>query len=277
MLRHLLCALSLLLLTACPPDSEVAPAFLLVEDLVLDTPELTEDISEVWAFADDVFVGAFPLPARIPVPNVGNTEIRLEAGVRQNGVLAAPEIYEFYTPVIRNLELVAGESIDLGTLTIGYRADVQFALLEDFESSTSRAFTQVLTGDTVLQVTNERVRSGAFSGKLSLSERNSLVEIASQEVLRDLTTQRPYVWLEMDFLSQAPVVWTIVGADGTGAVQGFAPGFNPQDEWTKIYFNLSEVIVRGNLSEYRLLLSTLRPSERETADIYLDNIRLVYF
>ncbi|MEL7160499.1 MAG: hypothetical protein AAFN92_07060, partial [Bacteroidota bacterium] len=146
MLRRLTFAtsvLALLLLTACPPDSEFAPAFVLVDNLILDSPNLTADISEIWAFADDVFLGAFAIPARIPVPNVGTTEIRLEAGVRQNGVLAAPEIYEFYAPVVRNLDLVSGESIDLGTLTTGYRSEVQFALLEDFESSTSRTFTQV--------------------------------------------------------------------------------------------------------------------------------------
>ncbi|MEM9259710.1 MAG: hypothetical protein AAGA62_08690, partial [Bacteroidota bacterium] len=264
--------LLLLLFTACPADRELAPAFVLVEDFRLETPGLgaaTEDITEVWAFADDSFIGAFPLPARIPVPRAGATTLRLEAGVRQNGISTTPEIYEFYTPVNRNLELVPGETIDLGVLEINYRADVQFAVFENFEPGIPRAFSDQIVGTAPLEVSAERIRSGEFSGRLALDLDNPLVEIATQERLSGLTDERPYVWLELDYSSEVPVVWGITGNQGIETIRVFDPGFNPRAGWTKIYFNLSEIIVRSTLEEYQLIFSALLPPGEEAGTLYL--------
>lgn len=275
------CGLLLLLLfSGCPAERELAPAFVLVEDFRLETPGLgaaTEDITEVWVFADETFIGAFPLPARIPVPQVGTTAIRLEAGVRQNGISTTPEIYEFYTPVSRNLELVPGETIDLGVLEIGYRADVQFAVFENFEPGIPRAFTDQVVGTAPLEVSAERIRSGEFSGRLVLNTDNQLVEIATQDRLSGLTDVRPYVWLELDYFSDVPVVWGVTGNLGVEPIRVFDPGFNARAGWTKIYFNLSEIIVRSTLEEYQLIFSALLPNGEEEGTLYLDNIKLLYF
>lgn len=275
------CGLLLLLLfTGCPADREIAPAFVLVQDFRLETPNLgaaTEDITEVWVFTDNTFIGAFPLPARIPVPQVGTTELRLEAGVRQNGISTTPEIYEFYTPVNRSLELVPGETIDLGVLEIGYRADVRFAVFENFEPGVVRVFTDQVVGTATLEASTERVRSGEFSGRLLLNADDRLVEIASEELLEGLTDVRPYVWLELDYLSDVPVVWGVTGNLGIEPIRVFDPGFNPRDGWTKIYFNLSEIIVRSTLEEYQLIFSALLLDAEEEGTLYLDNIKLLYF
>jgi len=272
--------LAVVLFSGCPADTDITPAFLEITDFNLRTPGIadpTEAITEVWAFADNVFLGVFPLPARIPVPQVGTVEVRLEAGVRQNGISTTPEIYEFYTPVERTLELVAGETTALGTLDITYRSDVQFAIFEDFEDGTSRAFTEIVLGDTTLVPTTELVRSGSFSGKLPLTSDNRLVEIATGEQFGDLIATRPYVWLEVDFLSEAPAIWGVTGNRGIAAIRLFDPGFNVRDNWTKIYFNLSAIVVESDLEQLRIALSALLPEELASGNVYLDNIKLLHF
>jgi len=271
-----------LLLTGCPPDLEVAPAFILVEDFnftVAGSGSETTDITEVWAFFDDdnSFIGAFPLPARIPVNALGSQNIRLEAGVRQNGISTTPDVYDFYTPVMRTLELVPGETIDLGVLPITYRSDVRTAVFEDFEFGTNRVFTEVVIGEATFTRVDDVVRSGSFSGRLRLNEDEPLIELATFQQLQGLTDVRPYVWLELDFRSEAPVVWGVTGARGIEVVRSFDPGFSPRNEWTKIYFNLSETIVRSQLEEYQLILSAILPPNTTEADVYLDNIKLLYF
>jgi hypothetical protein len=273
---------ALLFLTGCPPDLEVAPAFILVEDFnftVAGNGPETTDITEVWAFFDDdnSFIGAFPLPARIPINALGSQNIRLEAGVRQNGISATPDIYEFYTPVTRTLDLVPGEAIDLGVLPITYRSDVKTAVFEDFEIGTNRAFTDVVIGEATFTRVEDVVRSGNFSGRLQLNEDEPLIELATFQQLQGLIDVRPYVWLELDFRSEAPVVWGVTGNRGIENVRVFDPGFSPRNEWTKIYFNLSEVIVLANLDEFQLILSALLPPNVTEAEVYLDNIKLLYF
>ncbi|MFT5999075.1 MAG: hypothetical protein ACI81P_001531 [Neolewinella sp.] len=278
----LLSLATLLSFTGCPADLEVVPAFITIDSFDLQTPALgaaTSDISEVWVFAgeNNNFIGAFPLPARIPIPRSGSTDLRLEPGVKQNGVSVTPEIYEFYTPVLITLELVPGETIDIGSPVIGYRPEARFAIFETFEEGFTRAFSERVRGDTSIILTQEVVRTGAFSGKIYLSDANPLVEVASTESFSGLTDVRRYVWLEMDFRSDANGQWGVTGANGIDVIRFFDAGFRPRAEWTKVYFNLTETITESTLEEYRVNLTTLLPAELSEGEVYLDNIKLIHF
>lgn len=272
--------LALLALTGCPSDTEVMPAYISLEDFDLQTPGLgpvTENITEVWAFLDGEFIGAFPLPARIPVPRAGTAELRLEPGVKQNGVSVTPEIYPFYTPVIRTVELTPGETIALGTPVIGYKPEVRFAIFEDFEENTVRAFSLQVVGDTLLERTQDQVRTGSYSGRIYLTPEKPIVEVASTELFRDLIASQQPVWLELDFLSDAAGRVGVTGVLGVDVIREFGPGFRPRNEWTKIYFNLTEIIFNSGLEEYRFNITTLLPAELTEGRVYLDNIKLLHF
>jgi len=270
--------LALLTLTGCPPDTEVGPAFVTLEGFDLQVQGgATEAISEVWAFLDEEFIGAFPLPARIPVLRTGTAELRLEAGVKQDGVSATPDIYPFYTPVIRTVELVSGQTLALGTPTIGYKPEVNFAIIEDFELAAVRAFSIQVVGDTLLERTQEQVSTGAFSGRIYLSAEKPIVELASTEVFRNLLDNQQPVWLELDFLSEGLGRIGVSGALGVDVVREFGPGFRPRNEWTKIYFNLTQIIFDSQLEEYRFNISTLLPDDLTEGSVYLDNIKLLHF
>ena len=272
--------LALLALTGCPPDTEVGPAFVTLEGFDLQVPGqegITSDISEVWAFLDNEFIGAFPLPARIPILSAGPAELRLEAGVKQDGVSTTPDIYPFYTPVIRTVELVSGQTTALGTPTIGYKSGVNFAIFEDFELASVRGFPVQVVGDTLLERTQEQVRTGAFSGRIYLSAAKPVVEVATAEIYRNLLDNQQPVWLELDFLSAGIGRIGVSGARGVEIVREFGPGFRDRNEWTKIYFNLTQIIFDANLEEYRFNISTLLPDGLDQGSVYLDNIKLLHF
>ena len=271
---------AVLLLSHCTEDLEMAPAFVTVEDLDLVTPGLsgsTSDITEVWAFANEQFVGSFRLPARIPIFFAGETNLSFQAGVRRNGISATPEIYDFYAPATRTIELTPGETIDLGRLEINYRDDVQFGFIEDFEPETERVFTTRLSGTEELNAQSTVVRSGLASGKFTLTEDSPLLELATNKQLTGLFQARPYVWLEVDFLSEAPVAWGVIGQQNNMEVRPFDPTFLPRSTWTKIYFDMSEVVAVSQLDELEVFLSGILLSENPEAEVYLDNIRLLYF
>lgn len=266
--------------SGCSPDTEIGPAFVTLEGFDLQTPGqegVTSAISEVWAFVDDEFVGAFPLPARIPVLRTGPVELRLEAGVKQDGVSATPDIYPFYTPVIRTVELVSGQTTELGTPTIGYKPEVNFAIFEDFELAAVRGFSVQVVGDTLLERTQEQVRSGTFSGRIYLSSEKPIVEVASTEAFQNLLDNQQPVWMELDFLSDGAGRIGVSGTRGVEVVREFGAGFRPRNEWTKIYFNLTQIIFDAELVEYRFNISTLLPDDLTEGSVYLDNIKLLHF
>ncbi|NJC26561.1 hypothetical protein [Neolewinella antarctica] len=276
----LLAFLAVFGLTGCQEDLANAPAYVLIGGIEIVTPDLggsTSAVSEVWAFNGNDFIGAYPLPARIPVFSIGAAELRFQAGVRRNGISATPDVYEFYAPIERQVDLAAEQVLDLGTLTTGYRTDVKFGFIENFEDNRDRVFVTQLEGQNQLLPTTEFVRSGAFSGKLTVDADSRVVEIASNEQLRDLFTNRPYVWLEVDFRSDAPVAWGVTGQQNGVTFKRFDPTSAPRDEWTKIYFDLSELIAVANLDELEIYLSSVLLGDNERAEIYLDNVRLLYF
>ncbi len=278
----LLTGLLCLLLTGCPPDLEVPPAFVTVTDFDLTTSPgqgaATSDIREVWVFVDNIFQGAYGLPARIPLEFSGATEVVFRAGIRQNGITATPDFYDFYAPVDRTLELVPGETIELGVLPLRYRSDARFALIEDFEPGNNRTFDQPVFGSRAIVPQTEVVRSGLASGRLTLDNPdNSLVEISSANALTELVADRPYVYLEIDYRGDVFGQWGVTGARGSELIRNFDPGFNPREEWTKIYFELAPIIVETDLSELLLLLSAVLPADSDTGELYIDNIKVLYF
>ena len=271
-----------LLTAACQEELEQAPAFVTVEGFALNTPGLggtTEAISEVWAFTGNTYVGAFRLPARIPIHGaVGETQVRLQAGVRRNGISAQPEIYEFYQTVERVVELRPGETVDLGTLPLTYRNDVQFGFIENFEANTSRVFIDPLQGEGALLPSDDNPRSGAFSGKLTITADEPVVTLGTVQRYAGLLANRPVVWLEVDFRSDVPVVWGVAGTSSDGfPVQLADPTSAPRNDWTKIYFDLTEIVNRANTDPLQVFFSARLPSGVEEAEVFLDNIRLLYF
>lgn len=271
-----------LLSVGCQDDLERPPAFVTIEGFELNTPGIggtTEAISEVWVFTGNAYVGAFRLPARIPIYDaVGVTQLRLQPGVRRNGISAQPEIYEFYTPAERVVELRPGETIELGTLPVTYRNDVQFGFIESFEENTSRVFIDPLQGNAALQASDDNPRSGGFSGKLTLTADDPVVTLGTVQRYPNLLANRPLVWLEVDFRSDVPVVWGVAGTASDGIpVQLADPTSAPRNDWTKIYFDLTEIVNQANADPLQIFFSAGLPGGVEEADVFLDNIRLLYF
>lgn len=267
-----LAAAALLPLVACGPDIEQIPAYVEIEGLELasDGLPVSTDITEVWVFADDAFVGAFPLPARVPVHKADTTVLRFEAGVRQNGISSLPEIYPFYTKPTRTLILQPGTTTQLGTLTLRYRDDAQFAFVEGFEDGQDRVFTDLRRGARGFERITDGVRSGNFAGRLRLDEDNEVVELGSAEIFQDLrlSPRTASVWLEIDYRSNTSGIF--------GFNQQYEPGFFARDAYQKIYFNLSDLALNIEQNGLQLYFSSLLPAGQTEAEVVLDNVRLLH-
>ena len=270
--------LGVLLISGCN-DDEPAPAFILVDDVALSTNSSqgapTQDIKDVWVFVDDLFIGVYDLPARVPVIAEGNTTLRFEFGIRENGLSRLPNIYEFYAPVEEIIEIVPGMTYDLGTLPVRYRSDTRFAMLENFEPDRNRLFLDVLVGGASLDPSTELARSGAAAGKIELTELDDQFEVITVTNYSELGVN---VWLEVDVLADVPVVWGIVGRTPIGIERFYEVGSLANSEWTKIYFNLTPEIFRSQLDSYSIGLTTFIQEEgQETGTVFLDNLKLVHF
>jgi hypothetical protein len=275
--------LTLLLFAGCD-EAEQEPSYLQLNGINFQVGQnegaATQDIATIWVFLGNDFLGAYRLNARIPLLESGLTDVRFEFGVQENGVSATPNIYEFYAPVTLSIDLIPGEIIELERLEVRYSDDVIFALIEDFEPNRERAFTDVLVGENEIALTTSGVRSGQASGLIELSPDAPIFEAITAQSFDDLVGQIGQVWLEVDFRSDVPGLFGVATTTGVGNELGrlYDPGFVPRQEWTKIYFNLTGVIVESRLTEYKFAITTfLNDLEQESGALYLDNIKVLYF
>lgn len=265
---------------------EAVPAYLFIEPFILQTDNATqgsasEKITEVWVTVGDEFLGAYTLPATVPVLRAGEVNVFLEAGIKDNGIGSTPEIYPFYQPYEIQVSLEPGQTVNIAPQT-AYDRNTRFALIEDFETGNT-IFQDTLLGNTGMSVSAVEPFEGNFSGKILLNTDNPVLEIATNAAFADLTDLSPLVYLEVNYRSEVPVIFGLVGGRNTvnqSAV--FDPGFNPKSTWNKIYFNLSSLLATSPFDSHLLALRAFIPAENgqltlNNATVCLDNIKLVHF
>ncbi len=283
---------ALLLLTACDiinPEEDI-PAYLYVPDFTLTTNAITEGsasekITDVWLSIDGDFLGAYTLPALIPLLEVGERDIVLQAGIKDNGINATPDIYPYYQD-FRLARTLIPDMVDTLRPAIRYRNDVQFAFIENFEGN-SQIFQDVRRGSlNQIQITDAGVFEGNGACLIRLDSSMSILEVATNSRFANLASRSPFVYLEVNYKSDVPVVFGLIGNDRNGLPSQeiiiLNPGFSPKEEWNKIYFNLSFILAEMGKEEYQVVFQAFIPIEngqlsRNKANVWLDNIKLLHF
>lgn len=269
---------------------ETIPAYVEIAAPVLMTNaaqgSASEKITEVWVFVDEEFAGAFPVPATVPILKSGSTSIRVEAGIRENGLRSTPDIYPFYTTYQETLTLVPNETVSIAP-QITYRSNSRLSFIEDFERGGS-IFQTVVTGTSVSRISINETNTfeGRGSGQIALSTTDPFVEIATTPRFRDLLANGNVVFVEMDYQSDVPVSVGIIGYNNgqeDPVAFNYQAGFNPSATWNKIYFNLTPVVFASNADEFQIVLRAGLPLDdafnftQEAGLVLLDNIKLIHF
>lgn len=285
-------ALSLIVSTCSKEHPAGAfPSYIAIQDVQVAASRATQgsasaNISEIWLFVDDAFLGSYPPSATIPVLKSGQVALRFEAGIRDNGIAATPELYPFYAPVAA-MPTLEPERIDSFALTFRYHEGTQFALLENYENGLT-VFQDLITGASFnrLRAEEEAAFEGREGGLIELNAEFPSVELASVRRFGGLQDNGFAVYLEVNYRSEAPLQFGILGfAEGSEIPLDarYVAGFNPSDEWKKIYFNLGQAIVESQGEEFKLILQTSLPTEndgtytRNTAKVRIDNLKLLHF
>lgn len=291
-LSILLAFCALLTIAGCDliNPEEPIPGYLYIPSLEVQTELATEgtassNIPEAWVSVDGNFLGAYDLPATVPVLEEGPSEVVVQAGIRDNGLVNSPNLYPFFANYETQADL-GPNTTDTIRPVFEYLDNTKFAFIEDFEGG-AQLFEEVRRG-AIDQMS--LVSDGAFEGRSLLIELDtaaSIVEAATTNRYAELTGQfSTSVYLEVNYRSDVPVTFGLVGHEGIG-IPGlgqpiFVAGFSPSDEWKKIYFNLSVTVVESGFDEFQIIFQAAIPIEdnqltREQADVWIDNVKLLHF
>ena len=271
-------------ITACDVinPADPIPTYLKIEPFQLTTSESqgsdSEKLTETWLYVNNEFLGAYSLPATIPVIAEGESKIILFPGVRVNGIAATPDIYPFYTTFEIDTTLILAE-MTLITPRIAYSENVAFSAVENFDFN--QPFLNDLDGDPATKVvlSTDDVFEGTSSGKIVLTQEHPDIQVSTILQYTDLPTNGTPVFLELNYRNNVEFAVGLIGIENNPpGINDYFYVFNQQEEWNKIYIELTERLKVSQFPKYQIAFrANFNASSGETNFIYLDNLKLVHF
>ncbi|MCC6599586.1 MAG: hypothetical protein IT223_02815 [Crocinitomicaceae bacterium] len=262
--------------------NEEEPAYIYIDSFRFDTEpgegSSSQKITELWVYAEEKMIGAFDLPARIPVLGKGATDIRIFAGIKNNGLSATRIRYPFYAPFDTTYSIQGGE-----TFYCKPRFSYFDEVLVQEKGFESGNFLVPLGGNqgTFNVVNNDAlVFEGDRSGIGTLESGQSLLYFKDDQNL-DLSGGNTY-FLEMNYSCNGRFAVGLLSTTGITIKKNLAVIINPtttginNPQWNKIYIDLG-LIPQQNASAdfFELYVEALPKPDNGKLEIYLDNLKMV--
>lgn len=258
------------------------PAFLYIDTIYLSTDFSTQgtsshNITDVWVYVNEQRIGAFEMPAMIPVLADGKAMVRLAAGIKVNGIATTRVNSPFFQPYIDTNFVFIPDSIITISPTTKYFDYVHFAWMEDFEDNALSIDTANLSGNADIVLSSQaNAFEGFHSGIIYLDTIHDFFEGATFEPFTVPIDGSPII-LEMNYKTDVVFEVGIFASNASNVVKQPVLYVNPKTNWNKIYINLSDVIRENNFTnEFKVYFRAGIYDDITQAVVGLDNIKVVY-
>jgi len=283
-MRLSLALLGLLCLPSCNlinPD-EQDPAFIHIPEfeMIVQPGEGTasEKITEVWVYADEKMIGAYDLPADVPVLKNGPTDMLFFAGIKNNGISTSRIRYPFYYPheVRMNIQALGRDTV---TPSFAYFEELQI-LEKDFESGNFLVPAGSTQGQFNITSDPSHVFEGTRSGIGTLSPGETILYFKDDDNL-ELMGGLP-IFLELNYSCNNSFAIGMIATTGSTTNKNLALIINPTTSvsgsptWNKIYVDFGMIPLQNtNADHFEIYFEMVPDDNSQTVELYLDNLKLV--
>ena len=274
---------AVILFTGCKsvdPAVEV-PAYISISSFDLETDYATEGtddhkFTDVWVLVGAQDLGAYELPALIPVIANGSEEVHLIPGIKVNGISTTRDIYVFTDDAVSTETFVPGATVEMSPV-VNYYSDITFVWLEDFELGSTLASLSWSDTDMTVGSITTLPAMGTQSGIIHVDATNDYFIAATNGQQFILPLGKP-VFLELNYT--ANIIFSIGAIKKTvdGDVS-ISPFFNifPSGEWNKIYIDLTPYLQsHTDALSFEIYFTCTYDSTVPDNIVALDNIKLIY-
>lgn len=259
------------------PEEEI-PAFIEIDEITVDAKSgegsESNNVTDAWIFVNDNYAGTYELPARVPVLHNGAAEVLVLAGIKENGISLSRKDYTFYAPYIENLTLVPSETF-LVEPEVEYEDFTNFSFIEDFEMGSIIGGSTISTVNLQRTAVSSEVFEGANAGKVELTNTGKFFEGISS-LAYELPQNGSDIFVELDYKSD---IEFSVGFQSNSSLisKNYVVTVTAKpDNWSKIYINLGPAIAAWEANDYNLLIKATLPSDRSSATLLFDNLKLIH-
>ena len=230
-------------------------------------------------------LGAYDLPAKVPVLEEGMTAFSIRAGIKNNGISSNRIVYPFYTRFETTVDLVPGEVdtlVPYFTLKDGIAIpDEVFAMFDD--PGSNYAETSSSLAEMITSTIPEDVYGGTGgSGYIHLDSEESVWEAKS---LGEVDLPRgEFVFLEFDYRCNNTLAVGLYANTGPSVTKEPALFLYPttnsagQSTWNKVYVDLGGPISNNPSAEdFNVYFESSLGTSLDEAEVWLDNIKIIHY
>ena len=175
---------------SCKKDNNTIPAYIRIDDITLNETNTNSKITDAWVYVDDELQGVYELPALFPVLKNGKHNLRVKAGIKDNGIASTRITYPFYKSFIIEEQEFTQRSTLYITPKVKYLENINLdENLEDFDGNGLN-----LETDSIFSIDNINPIDGSY-GVMMLSDSILSTEVTTDK-LEDLPQEGNPIYLE---------------------------------------------------------------------------------
>lgn len=268
-----------------PPEK--IPSFLYINDIIVNTNSSIEgsdfdNISDAWVYVDGTLIGAFELPAKVPViPKHESYTLEIFAGIKNSGFVAQRYTYPFFNSYKITKQHIPNHT-DTIIPVVTYKS-ISTIWVEDFEDPGLK-FSSPLESDTSMTITNDisEVREGSGSGKIEFGPSDIYVDSRTNEPLfNNFQKGGSPIYIEMEYNINYPITIGLLHGDNSLSSLVKSPYItlnSTNGGWNKTYLDLTEAVSsKTSATKYQFYIQLNRDTTFLNPLILFDNIKVVFY
>ena len=265
---------------ACQKDEVAIPTYFQINEIGfndnINGETSTSKISDVWFYVNDQKQGIYEMPCTFPVIGDGTNNIKIFSGIKVNGISASRDIYPFYESYDTTLNFISDSILSL-VPTTKYKQNLNF-YSEDFDGLGNNFDISINSDTNFISPFPTDSVYGELSniGKVVLQDPFLNFEATTFEI-DDFPSAGSPVYLELDYKNNSTFIIGAYVNFSQSVIKKSIIAINPSEDWNKIYVNLTPTINESiGAQSLKVFISMLRPESMNSAELSIDNFKIIY-
>ena len=265
---------------ACQKDEVAIPTYFQINEIGfndnINGETSTSKISDVWFYVNDQKQGIYEMPCTFPVIGDGTNNIKIFSGIKVNGISASRDIYPFYESYDTTLNFISDSILSL-VPTTKYKQNLNF-YSEDFDGLGNNFDISINSDTNFISPFPTDSVYGQLSnvGKVILQNPFLNFEATTFEI-DDFPSAGSPVYLELDYKNNSTFIIGAYVNFSQSVIKKSIIAINPSEDWNKIYVNLTPTINESiGAQSLKVFISMLRPESMNSAELSIDNFKIIY-
>ena len=270
----------LFVFVACKKDEVAIPTYFQINEIGfndnINGETSTSKISDVWFYVNDQKQGIYEMPCTFPVIGDGTNNIKIFSGIKVNGISASRDIYPFYESYDTTLNFISDSILSL-LPTTKYKQNLNF-YSEDFDGLGNNFDISINSDTNFISPFPSDSVYGELSniGKVVLQDPFLNFEATTFEI-DDFPSAGSPVYLELDYKNNSTFIIGAYVNFSQSVIKKSIIAINPSEDWNKIYVNLTPTINESiGAQSLKVFISMLRPESMNSAELSIDNFKIIY-